>query len=130
MAASGVTAADFGRTNSSKKFFRTREEEGDGDLILPPDQPAELGSSKASADFLAQMRASISEQMAPLKRAKPSAKPKAPSKPTPQPTTASAPPPQKQKQQQPPPSAPPQKTFLSKAERRALKKRSKREHES
>ena len=123
MASTGVTSADFGRTNSSKKYLRTQQREETEDQ----EDEEITGPSKASTDFLAQMRASLKAELAPLK-SKAAPKPVARSSTPPQPAATSAPPPKAKKKL--PPSAslpPPQKTFLSKAERRALNKKRKRE---
>ena len=113
MAARGVTAADFGKTKSSAKFFRTREQSGDDD----EGERLSAGPTRASADFLAQLRADHRAEVEARAMTTASA-----SKPMPLPRAGPACAPEQPKH--PPKSAPaPPKTFLSKAERRALKKR-------
>ena len=128
MATKGITAADFGRTASSQKFFRTREDGGDVDL------GEGSGATPAAAAFLAELRQEVGAQ--------PSGVPPAPApkklddlnffadvvpkkqKKRPPPPQQQPPPPQQVRAFQPPmeTSPRPHKEFLSKAERKRLKK--------
>ena len=134
MASKGVTAADFGNTASSKKFSRTREEDGGSDA---PALAGGSGATPAAAAFLAELRQEIKASV-PSSSALPAApaivaQPPAPKltddnffadiapstkkpKPKPAPAAAAASMPPQQKQVH--------KEFLSKAERKRLKKAS------
>ena len=57
MAARGVTAADFGRTNSSKRFNRTKIEDDEDDS--PASTSTAPGPTPAAAAFAASLRESF-----------------------------------------------------------------------
>ena len=119
MAAYGVTAADFGRTNSSKKFMRTRDQKETDDDDAANTSAA---ATPAAADFLAGLRASVKADISARAPPKPQTRPA--KKPKPSLPSVAAP----ILSQAPELAAPPaNKTFLSKAERRAAKKRKRQE---
>ena len=146
MAARGATSADFGRTNSSKKFFRTRglfgaEPETTDDVNA--EHPAAVSSAAASylaslrAELAAPKRAEIASSLPAPRPAKPKAAAATLPPPRPAPSAAAslaAPSdavevtaPSTAKKDVAPVSEPTSKRHLSKAERRAAKKRRRQE---
>lgn len=120
MAARGVTAADFGRTNSSKRFNRTKIEDDEDDG--PASTSTATGPTPAAAAFAASLREELLQKR-DFKRPDASAAAAPPRAPEPKPSSASA-----RREEQPKgtntvESSQTKKVFLSKAERKQLKKR-------